>query len=144
MGELLGRCSIVANAEDTYLRAVGDDDIGDTEDRIIPEYLIDDCLGEGDMRSFVLDHHKWGEMPVKDDGIAPLLQPPDLDGILISHQAHGIFHALHEKLHKDLPHTLFGCKGDILLSQGVEDCPSPGGVIGAFALFHQDKRYKFA
>lgn len=142
MRKLLGHSTVVTNMKNTDLRTVGDDDVGDTEDRIISEHLVDDCLSEFDVWRFVLYDHDRLEPFVEDYSVASLLKFAHLDRKFIRHKSGGVTKLLNKVADKKLPHPLFRCVGNMFLPERVKDC-FPRSLVCTCILLHLNKRYKF-
>ena len=87
----------------------------------IPHRLLQSGLRQLHSGRLAFHNHQRSAVLSKNDGIATLVKPVDLDGILHGKQTRRHLQMLHQKIKHLLPHLFLGGEFAIQLPQGIED-----------------------
>lgn len=101
--------------------AIGDDEVSGVELHVVGGDLVEDLLGDADVRGFVFDNHDGMELAVVEHGVGAELLLPYLQLHLVGHESGRVAEGGNHPVGEVLADPLLGGQGYPAASERVED-----------------------
>ena len=112
---------LIVNLATIMVDAIAHNQIIHFQNHVVPGYLVENGLGDGDVWSLVLHNHTGAEVLVEQNRVATFLRAVQVKLYLVGQQSLRIALVVRQEMCEMLAHPFLGSERDIFFSQRVEN-----------------------